>query len=469
MRSPKLQTLVLAVLIPTLLAASTWMAWLTYQELYTIILEGFDQKLRATSAGTAAFIEIEDHNALVRAGTETDARYLRYVAPMQRIVDRAELTYLYTTLLRSDGSITYVLDGTIGVDHSEIGSDDVLSDGEILRLDEMRQTLRDGSVFLSGLNPTEQWGILKTAFAPIDGGDPGLPAMAGADVNIGVVGTKAREAIAQVGLAALLALLLGAAVSLWLARRLGGPLIHVKDGALRVAAGEFDHRISAPQYEEVKALAATFNLMSDAIGETLSDLSEQQRTSESDRRTAGLISELAALRKVGADLPPGVEVGMAPNSDPSGFFPLPSAGTIFWIGLQTGQLDAFGRRAELEAFIDIHGESHDWEEMVKLISPLLSPEIRVLLHIDHAGKRVRTHALEPFPALINDGNAGGSLVDLAAHPDFTLNPGQTLRFTSTDLGRGIEAESAPLDVARWEAGDVPDGLLVLVRIPEVLE
>ncbi|MFC1791203.1 hypothetical protein ACFL0I_01895, partial [Gemmatimonadota bacterium] len=72
------------------------------------------------------------------------------------------------------------------------------------------------SVFLSGLNPTEQWGILKTAFAPIAGANPALPAMAGADVNISVVGTKARVAIAQVGLTALLSLLLGAAVSFWL-------------------------------------------------------------------------------------------------------------------------------------------------------------------------------------------------------------------------------------------------------------
>ncbi|MFC1575237.1 HAMP domain-containing protein [Gemmatimonadota bacterium] len=465
MRSPKLQTLVLAVLIPTLLGASTWMGWLTYQELYTIILEGFDQKLRATSAGTAAFIEIDDHDALVREGTETDFRYVRYVSPMQRIVDLTELTYLYTTLLEPDGSITYVLDGTVGEDHSEIGSSDVLSDEEILRLDEMRQMLRDGSVFLSGLNPTEQWGILKTAFAPIAGANPALPAMAGADVNISVVGTKARVAIAQVGLTALLSLLLGAAVSFWLARRLGAPLIEVKDGAMRVAAGEFGHRISAPQYEEMEELAATFNYMSDAIGDTLSDLSEQQKVSEADRRTVGLVSELAARRKSGAMLPPGIEIEAPPPSDPSGYAFLPSGGSIFWIGPQTEPLDALGLRAEVEAFIGLLGENCEWEEMVRLISPLLGTEIRVLLNVDAAGTRIRAHAVDSIPALITNGEEGGTLVDLAAHPDLTLKPAQTLRIASTDLGRG--ADSAGLDVQSWESGEVSDGLMVVVRSPEV--
>lgn len=468
MRSPKLQTLVLAALIPTLLASSTWMGWLTYRELYAIILEGFDQKLRATSTGTAAFIEIEDHDALILAGTETDPLYLRYVSPMQRIADRTGLTYLYTSLLNADGSITYILDGTIGEDHSEIGSDDVLSDGEILRLDEMRQLFREGSVFLSGLNPTEQWGIIKTAFAPIDGGDPALPAAAGADVNISVVGRKARVAIAQVGFAALLALLLGTAVSFWMARRLGMLLNEVKDGALRVAAGEFGHRISALQYEEMEELATTFNYMSDAIGETLSDLSEQQKAAAADRRTDGLVSELAARRTAGPILPPAIEVKAPPNSDPSGFAPIPSGGSIFWIGRQTGPLDALGLRAEVEAFINLLGEKRAWEEVVKLLSPFLRQEIRVILNIDAAGTRVRAHALDSFPALITNGSEEGDLVDLAVHPDLALKPGQTLRFASTDLGRGEVSGPGPLDVRRWKAEEVPDGLMVMVRSPEVL-
>lgn len=463
MRSPRLQTLVLSALIPTLLASSISIGWLTYEQLYTIIVEGFDQQLRATSSGTAAFIEIADHDALVRAGTETDSLYLRYVSPMQRIVDRTELTYLYTSLLQADGSITYILDGTVGEDHSEIGSDDVLSDEEILRLDEMRMLLREGSIFLSGLNPTEQWGILKTAFSPIHGADPVLPAMAGADVNISVVGTKARVAIAQVGLAALLSLLLGVAVSFWLARRLGTPLNVVKDGALRVAAGEFGHRISALPYEEMQELATTFNSMSEAIGETLSDLSEQQKVSEADRRTVGLLSELKALQKAGQAPPPQIEVEAPPSPDPSGSAHLPSKGSIFWIGRQTDPLDALALRAEVELFIRLLGESYEWEEMVPLISPLLGQEIRVLLHVDASGTSIRTHALDSLPALLHNGEGSGQLVDFGTKPDFFLKPGQTLRFTSSDLGRA----AAPLDVERWAAGGAAEGLMVLIRSPEI--
>ena len=469
MRSPKLQTLVLGTLVPILLAASAWMGWLTYQELYTIILEGFDQKLRATSSGTAAFVEIIDHEGIVRTGSETDPRYLRYVSPMQRILDRAELTYLYTTLLEADGSLTYVLDGTVGEDHSEIGSHDVLSDEEILRLDEMRLILREGSVFLSGLNPTEQWGILKTAFAPIEGGDPALPALAGADVNISVVGTKARVAIAQVGVAALLALLLGAAVSLWLARRLAAPLNEVRDGALRVAAGEFGHRIPALPYEEMQELAGTFNFMSDAIGATLTDLSEQQKISEADRRTAGLVAELATRRKIRGTLPRTVVVLPPPDSDPSGFSPLPSEDTIFWIGLQTDPLGALALRAEVEGFMDLFEEGSRWETMVEMVSPLLRREMQVLLNVEGRGNRIRIHALDGLPALLTDEGGRREFIDLSTHSAFTLEPGQTLRFTSTDLGRQPGGDSDPLEVERWEMGEDPDAMAVLIRCGEASE
>ncbi|MFC1791202.1 hypothetical protein ACFL0I_01890 [Gemmatimonadota bacterium] len=205
--------------------------------------------------------------------------------------------------------------------------------------------------------------------------------------------------------------------------------------------------------------------MSDAIGDTLSDLSEQQKVSEADRRTVGLVSELAARRKSGAMLPPGIEIEAPPPSDPSGYAFLPSGGSIFWIGPQTEPLDALGLRAEVEAFIGLLGENCEWEEMVRLISPLLGTEIRVLLNVDAAGTRIRAHAVDSIPALITNGEEGGTLVDLAAHPDLTLKPAQTLRIASTDLGRG--ADSAGLDVQSWESGEVSDGLMVVVRSPEV--
>jgi hypothetical protein len=124
-------------------------------------------------------------------------------------------------------------------------------------------------------------------------------------------------------------------------------------------------------------------------------------------------------------------------------------------------------RAEVGLFIRRLGESYGWDELVRLFSPLLGQEIRVLLHVDASGTRVRTHALDSLPALLDDGDGDGLLVDLVANPDLTLKPGQTLRFTSTDLGRAAASGHPPLDVERLGAGEVPEGLMVLVRSPEV--
>jgi hypothetical protein len=241
----------------------------------------------------------------------------------------------------------------------------------------------------------------------------------------------------------------------------------VKDGALRVAAGEFGHRISALRYEEMEELGTTFNFMSETIGETLSDLSEQQKVSEADRRTGSLLLELEASQKGGQTLPSQVEVEAPPSSDPSGSVCLPSGGSIIWIGRQTEPLDALGLRAEVGLFIRLLGESYEWDELVRLISPLLGQEIRVLLHVDASGTRIRTHALDSLPALLDNGDGDGQLVDLVANPDLSLKPGQTLRLTSTDLGRAAVSGHTPLDVERGRAGEAPKGLMVLVRSPEV--
>lgn len=121
----------------------------------------------------------------------------------------------------------------------------------------------------------------------------------------------------------------------------------------------------------------------------------------------------------------------------------------------------------METLISLLGEEDEWEEMVKSVSPLLTEAIRVLMRLDAAGTGLRVHALDPCPALIRGGSGGFGLVDLADHPTLLLRPGQTLRFVSTDLGRRAESGSAPLDVERWEDGELPKGLTVLLRGPDV--
>jgi HAMP domain-containing protein len=66
-----LQTLILQVLTPLLLALTGFWGWFVYGSIHRTILEGFDRKLLALSGGTSAFIDADAHATYQRRRTIT--------------------------------------------------------------------------------------------------------------------------------------------------------------------------------------------------------------------------------------------------------------------------------------------------------------------------------------------------------------------------------------------------------------
>lgn len=287
---PRLNTLVVAVLAVTVLVASTAFGWLTYRELHGIIMDGFDRKLSAVSTTTAAFIDPDDHARILERGEE-DALYLRYVVPMRRIMAKKGLTYLYSYVPATNDTLVYVLDATEGDGHSHIGDEDPLPAADAAGV---RAILRTGEVYLSGMQAWEQWGILKSAYAPIRDPADGHPAVVGADIDISIITTKTGNALARVGAVGVGILFVGHLVTLSLSRRLAAPLAEVKDGALRVAAGELGYRLPPEPIEEFDQLATCFNEMSSALQSAVQALRDEGEIIASARRQHALRLALEA-------------------------------------------------------------------------------------------------------------------------------------------------------------------------------
>lgn len=238
-----IQALLWRTLAPAIVIVAVALGALVYSRLYDTILDGFSRKLVTVSALTGALIDPADHDALMAlakpdadaAAIEATPAYLRNVGPMRRIRRELGLTYLYTQIIGGPQDVLYVLDATEGEEHSAIGSPDDLPDQTLKGLEAVQA---GGPIYISPIEYQEQWGLLKTAAAPVRGADGRITATAGADVNISVIQVATQNAVLASALIGVASLLASALVILMILRRVAQPIEGLKADALRIATGD---------------------------------------------------------------------------------------------------------------------------------------------------------------------------------------------------------------------------------------
>jgi len=238
-----IKTLLWRTFTPAILVLAVALGALVYNRLYDTILDGFSRKLITTSALTGALIDPADHDFLIRAAqvkappqnVEEMAQYRRNVEPMRRIRRELGLTYLYTQVLGGLKDVIYVLDSTEGDEHSLIGSEDELTAETRTGL---RRTVGGGPIYISPIEFQEQWGLLKTAAAPVWSRQGKIVATAGADVNISVIEVATQNALFASALIGVASLAASALVTFLIVRWVALPIEGLKADALRIAAGD---------------------------------------------------------------------------------------------------------------------------------------------------------------------------------------------------------------------------------------
>jgi hypothetical protein len=275
-----IKTLLWRTFTPAILVLAVALGALVYNRLYDTILDGFSRKLVTTSTLTGALIDPADHDFLIKAAmvrapaesVEAMAQYRRNVEPMRRIRRDLGLTYLYTQVLGGLKDVVYVLDATEGDEHSPIGSEDELTAETRAGL---RRTTADGTVYVSPIEFQEQWGLLKTAAAPVRARDGRISATAGADVNISVIEVATQNALFASALIGVASLVASALVTFLIVRWVALPIEGLKADALRIAAGDRAPPAKLRGPREVSRLR-------EALAELATHLLAQMRQSWSD-------------------------------------------------------------------------------------------------------------------------------------------------------------------------------------------
>ena len=113
-----------------------------------------------------------------------------------------------------------------------------------------------GSVYVSPIQYQAQWGLLKTAAAPLRSASGRIAATMGADVNISVIQVATQNALFASALIGVASLLACALATLLILRFVAQPIEGLKADALRIAAGDRapPQALRAPR--EVTALRA---------------------------------------------------------------------------------------------------------------------------------------------------------------------------------------------------------------------
>lgn len=282
--------------LPAILVVAIALGALVYNRLYATILDGFGRKLVTTSALTGALIDPADHDALMAAwkpGGDAEAlertpAYLRNVLPMRRVKEELGLTYLYSQVVGGAQDIYYVLDATVGDEHSNIGAEDTMTPETLAGL---KAATAKGTVYVSPIEFQAQWGLLKTAAAPIRGQDGRIRATAGADVNISVIQVATQNALFASALIGLASLLACALVTLMIMRRVAQPIARLKADALRIAAGDRAPPTNLPAPREVSALRG-------ALGDLAEHLVAAMRTARSETLSHDRARNLQRLEDV---------------------------------------------------------------------------------------------------------------------------------------------------------------------------
>jgi len=382
----------------------------------------------------------------------TSEAFERFASPMREILDDKEVTYLYTIIMGGRKDILYIVDATPGEDWSPIGYEEELPPQNVEGL--VRAT-EEGVPFISDVMYFDLWGLLKVAAAPIYDEERRIRALAGVDINIDLIRTKTRVALFQVLGFGAVSLVLAGMVSLWVTRRLIRPINQLKYGALRIAAGHYEHPLDIREPRELRELARTLNGIGTTLRETIHGMAETSERMEMGRCRMELAKAIPTLIPA-ADFPDEARCASrwmgdrAHCADSSGGI-ASERFALYWIGHRTGEpLSLIKRRADIAlALAGCLQRAEDATLLMQQVQNLFRDDVVVWILFDKQSGMLSMHARSPLAYGRITAQAPPERIECPAGTQFIrLEPGSSLVIVSSDIdGRWTD----DLAEERWPA------------------
>lgn len=282
--------LILSYLVLALLSCAL-LGTIQYSQTSTRTREDLEARLLSIVQTVAQYIDGDQHALLTSYEMESSPFYIESQRKLQGVMEaNPDLVYLYTLAKTPDGNVYFVLDASVGEDHSDLAS--------------LYESNPDMEIAFSGKATTvsdfitDDWGTFLSGYAPIRNSQGHVVGLVAADIAAdSVLATQRKLPMSTLTIGAI-SVAIAAAVGIWISSWISTPLITTVDMLKDIAEGEGDltKRMEVNSQDELGDLAHWFNIFVEKIhnivGRIASAASDVSSTSE----------ELAAS---------GVEVGTA--------------------------------------------------------------------------------------------------------------------------------------------------------------
>jgi serine phosphatase RsbU (regulator of sigma subunit) len=158
-------------------------------------------------------------------------------------------------------------------------------------------------------------------------------------VSYASLDARTWQAILNMGILTLFAIVASLIVSLWVAHRITDPIKILTHNVLHIARGDFTTKINIKAHNEIGILANTFNKMTDDLAKYQTDLVEKEKMNQEIQLAAEIQQNLLPKQIPtipGLDIAAGVRPAVAVGGDVYDFIPLHNGDLLFYIGDVTG-------------------------------------------------------------------------------------------------------------------------------------
>ncbi len=347
--------------------------------------------------------------------SEQDPYFARHAPAYRRVREAAGLTFLYTQQYLGGDQIRYILDGSVGDDHSPPGYLDTVPEDSLA---DVESAQRAGQAFVSAIREWDVWGLIKVSAEPIIAADGRIVAMAGADVDIGVIREKTRRALIAVLMVGVGLLLVAGWVSLRISQSMTRPVREIKDSALRIAAGDLGTRIGSRDRDELGELAESLDALANRLEAQARQAESYREALERSRLDTALEHALADLAANAGES--GRQLARSDEDPATSRHATAVAGTRCLVWRLAEDVRAVGECQANARVIArrLLATAADAREAAASLASVL-PAIAAVLAIDLAGRRMTR--LGPGDCRVESVDADGQRRELAfEHDQLTL-------------------------------------------------
>ncbi len=275
-----------------------------------LVLEQMQQTVKLIAADGAARVDVALHERVWKPGDEQGEAYREVESALRMVRDRyraegLELSYIYTVRPKGDGSgdWVYVMDAQEAGENKSLVGDPYTFEADD-PLDAEQELV--AYAYADRDFTHDQYGSWLSGNAPLKDDNGRVVAMLGVDVSADDVVAQIHLLFRQALIAGLLAVLIGIAGSVALARWATQPIAEIIGTLARIGKGKLSERVEVTRKDEFAELGTAVNTMARSLEQQLAlkqalsrhvsrDLSRQIVASRNLLMTEGMEREVTIL------------------------------------------------------------------------------------------------------------------------------------------------------------------------------